>query len=71
VRYYIHEYTVLCRPVSVGTLLGDLTDTQLRDWGEDTAVQLVEHGADVDEIGHKHGTHTLHYLVRLSMRLGL
>lgn len=55
----------------MGTLLGDLTDTQLRDWGEDTAVQLVEHGADVDEIGHKHGTHTLHYLVRLSMRLGL
>ncbi|WAR27596.1 TRNK1-like protein [Mya arenaria] len=58
-----------CQSVSLGTMLCELQDSAVKSWGEDLATCLIDNGASVDEIGQKNGIPTIHFVVKLSLRI--
>lgn len=55
--------------VSVGALLQYITDSQLKTWGEDLAVALIQKGSLLDDIGQRNSMPTLHFVVKTSVKI--
>ncbi|XP_053392049.1 uncharacterized protein LOC128554766 [Mercenaria mercenaria] len=59
-----------CSDINIGKLLSALSDDEMQRWGEQLAVCLLQKGAIVDTIGEHYMTNALHFVVKLSLRIG-